>query len=103
MTSEIGSGRDAYKARGAVIPGGTWRAARRSRAASRSHRRALLRIGLGLLRSRPLQELVITAVIGLAALVGLARQNQARTRVRFAAWDKQQNLRHQRTTKIRPA
>jgi hypothetical protein len=46
---------------------------------------------------------VITAVIGLAALVGLARQNQARTRVRFAAWDKQQNLRHQRTTKIRPA
>jgi hypothetical protein len=64
---------------------------------------AMLRIGLGLLGSRPFHKLVITAVIGLAALAGLARENQARTFVRVAAWDRQQNLRHQRTARTRPA
>jgi len=104
MTSETGSGRDAYKARRAVIPGGTERAGRRrSRAASRNHHTVMLRIGLGLLLSRPFHKLVITAVIGLAALMGLARENQARSVARLSAWDKAQNLRRQRAAKIGPA
>jgi hypothetical protein len=89
--------------RSASAAAGTRRSARRSRAASRNHRRVMLRIGLGLLLSRPFHELVIAAVIGLAALVGLARENQARTRARLGAWDKGQNLRYQRTAKARPA
>jgi hypothetical protein len=96
MTSESGSGPDAYGARGAVVPG-TRRAARRSRAARRNRRMALLRIGLGLLLSSRFLVHVIAGVIGLAALAGLARENEARTVVRLAAWDKQQKLRHQRT------
>ena len=63
----------------------------------------MLRIGLGILRSRPFHRLVITAVLGLAALVGLARENQARTAAHLAAWDKAQNLRRQGAAKIRPA
>jgi hypothetical protein len=94
--SEIGSGRDACSVRGAVVPG-TRRAARRSRAARRNRRVALLRIGLGFLLSSRFLVHVITGLIGLAALAGLAQENEARTVVRLAAWDKQQNLRHQRT------
>ena len=63
----------------------------------------MLRIGLGILLSHPFHKLVITAVIGLAALAGLTRENRARTFARMAAWDKQQKLRQQRTAKIRPA
>jgi len=63
----------------------------------------MYRVGLGLLLSFPLHKLVITAVIGLAALAGLARENQARTVARVAAWDKAQNLRRQGAAKIRPA
>jgi hypothetical protein len=63
----------------------------------------MLSIGLGLVLSRRFGGRVIAGVIGLAALAGLARENQARTRARLGAWDKQQNLRHQRTAKIRPA
>jgi hypothetical protein len=87
MTSETGSGR----------------AARRSQAVRRNHRRAMLRIGFGFLLSPPVLELAITAVIGLAALVGLARENQARSVARFAAWDKAQTLRRQGAAKIRSA
>jgi hypothetical protein len=64
---------------------------------------AMLRIGLGILRSRPFLKLVIAAVIGLAALVGLARENEARNRGRMIAWDKAQKLRRQGTAKARPA
>jgi hypothetical protein len=63
----------------------------------------MLRIGLGLLLSRPFHVQVIAGVIGLAALAGLVRENQARTRARLAAWDNRQNLRYQRTAKARPA
>jgi hypothetical protein len=98
MTSETGSGR------AVMIPGGTERAARRrSRAAGRNHRRTLLRIGFGFLLSPPVIELAITAVIGLAALVGLARENQARSVARLAAWDKAQTLRREAAAKIRSA
>lgn len=64
---------------------------------------AIVRIGLGLLLSRRFHEHVIVGVIVVAALVGLARENQARSLARLAAWNKQQDLRHQHTAKIRPA
>jgi hypothetical protein len=64
---------------------------------------AMLSIGLGLVLSRRFNGQVIAGVIGLVALAGLARENHARTRARLGAWDKQHNLRHQRTAKIRPA
>ena len=87
-----------------MIPGGTERAARRrSRAVGRNHRRVLLRIGFGFLLSPPVVELGITAVIGLAALVGLARETQARSVARLAAWDKAQTLRREAAAKIRSA
>ena len=63
---------------------------------------AMLRMGLGLLRSRQLHAQVITG-IGLAALAGIARENQARAVTRLAAWNQQQTLRLQRKTKTRPA
>jgi len=98
MTSGTGSGR------GVMIPGGTERAARRrSRAASRTHRRVMLRIGFGFLTSPPVVELAITAVIGVAALVGLGRENEARSVARLAAWDKAQTLRREGAAKIRSA
>ena len=103
MTSHVGSGRDARTTPGAIAAAGTRGSAPRSRVASRNHRRVMLRIGLGLLLSRPFHELVIGGVIGLAALAGLARENQARTRARLAAWDKRQDLRYQRTAQARPA
>jgi len=98
MAGEAGSGR------GAMIPGRTERAARRtSRAASRTHRMVMLRIGFGFLASPPVVELAITAVIGLAALVGLGRENEARSVARLAAWDKAQTLRREGAAKIRSA
>jgi len=87
MTTETGSGRGA----------------RRSRAAGRNHRRVMLRIGFGFLLSPPVIELAITAVIGLAALIGLARENQARSVARLSAWDKAQTLRREGAAKIRSA
>jgi hypothetical protein len=43
-------------------------------------------------RSRHVHEQVIIGVIGLSALAGLARENQARARARVAAWDKATRL-----------
>ena len=103
MTSHVGSGRDARTTPGAIAAAGTHGSAPRSRVASRKYRRVMFRIGLGLVLSRPFHEVVIAGVIGLAALAGLARENQARTRARLAAWDKRQNLRYERTVKARPA
>jgi hypothetical protein len=51
-------------------------------------------LGVGLatlahvLRSRRFRVQVIIGVIGLAALVRIARENQAATLARLAAWDK---------------
>ena len=53
--------------------------------------------------SPPVVELAITAVIGLAALVGLGRENEARSVARLAAWDKAQTLRREGAAKIRSA
>jgi hypothetical protein len=63
----------------------------------------MLRIVLGILRSRTFHKLVITAVLALAALAGLGRESQARNLARMAAWDKAQKLRRQGTAKARPA
>lgn len=75
--------------------------------APRRHRRlVMLRIGLAgvasLLRSPKFHESVIVGVIGLASLARAARENQARTRARLAAWDKKQAMK-QGTTTARPA
>lgn len=78
-------------------------ARRRSPAGGRNHRMVMLRLGIGFLLSPPVVELAITALIGLAALVGLARENQARSVARLAAWDKAQALRHEGAAKIRSA
>jgi hypothetical protein len=88
---------------GAALVTRTGESAGRSRQVRRSQRMAILRIGLGILLSRRFHELVICAVIALAALAGLARENQTRTWARLVAWDRRQNLRHQRTAKARPA
>jgi hypothetical protein len=64
---------------------------------------ALLTIGLGLLRSRRFQESVIVGVVGLVALIALARQSNARARARLIAWDQKQTLRMQRRAKTRSA
>jgi len=67
----------------------------------------MLTIGLGVvanvLRSRRFHELVMVFVIGLAAVAGLSRENQARALARVVAWDEKRNLRDQRTPKARSA
>ena len=107
MAMEIGSGRDAHRTPGAVNSARTGGPAGQSRAASGERRVIMLAIGLGVvanvLRSPRFRELVIVGVIGLAAVAGLSRENQARTLARVAAWDKKRNLPHQRTPKARPA
>jgi hypothetical protein len=55
----------------------------------------MLMIGFGYLLSPPVLEVAITAVIALAALLGLGRESQARSSARFAAWDQAQALRSQ--------
>ncbi len=45
-----------------------------------------------LLRSRHSHRQVIIGVIGLSALAGFAREDQARARARLAAWDKARRL-----------
>ena len=74
---------------------GSRQAARQSRAVHRNHRRAMLMIGFGFLLSPPVLEVAITAVIALAALLGLGRESEARNAARFAAWDQAQALRRQ--------
>jgi hypothetical protein len=96
MTIAIGTGRGAYRARGTVIGPGPAVMARRSRLARRRQRRVWLRIGLGILRSRPFHERVILAIIGAAAIARIARESQARALARLAAWDRQQSLRQRR-------
>ena len=60
------------------------------RAARREHRVIMFGIELDavahLLRDRRLQERVITGVIGLVALAGLARETQERSLARLATW-----------------
>jgi len=54
-----------------------------------------------LLRDRRFQQSVITGMIGLAALVSMAREVRARGLARLMAWDKRQDRRLQRTVAVR--
>jgi len=96
MASNGRSGHPASRTAGDAFTARFGRSARQSRAAARNHRNAVLLIGLGFLRSGPVVELAIAGVLGLAAVAGLARENQARTWTRLAAWHNGQNVRHQR-------
>jgi hypothetical protein len=96
MTIEVGSGRDARKEPGAVIPARAGGPAWQSRTVSRQHGAIWLGIGLATLarcvRSRRFHGQVITGIIGLAALAGIARETQASALTRLAAWDKARRL-----------
>jgi len=54
-----------------------------------------------LLRDRRFQQTVITGMIGLAALVRMAREVRTRSLARLIAWDKRQDRRLQPTTAAR--
>jgi|HubBroStandDraft_6_1064221.scaffolds.fasta_scaffold186054_3 hypothetical protein len=103
MMSDIGPGRDAGRTPAVIGAAGAGRPERQPGTVSRGHRVALLTIALGLLRSRRFQEPVIIGVVGLVALIALARQSNARARERLIAWDKKQTLRAQRRAKTRSA
>jgi hypothetical protein len=49
-----------------------------------------------LLRDRRFQERVITGVIGLVALAGLARENRERSLARLATWSRKYSSRDRR-------
>lgn len=99
MATDTGSGHLAPRTAGAVRTARFGNSARQSRAAARNRRNAVLLIGLGFLRSRVVVELAIVGAIGLAAMAGLARENQAQTRARLTAFYNRQSLRHQRPIK----
>ncbi len=73
--------------------------------ASRDRRMAWLAVGLAAAVRLPqdpgFQRRVIMLAIGLAALGGLARNGQASSLARLAAWDKKQQLRAMRVVKGR--
>jgi hypothetical protein len=76
------------------------RPGRPSRAASRSHRKVRRKLGraaaINVLRSRRSHERVIVGILGVAALVGIALESQARALARLAAWDRQRRLHDRR-------
>ena len=92
MTIEGGSRRNARAEPGAVVPARAGGPAPQSGAVSRQQGAVWLGVGLAtlahVLRSRRFHVQVIIGVIGLAALVRIARENQAATLARLAAWDK---------------
>ena len=92
MTIEAGSRRNARDGLGAVLSARAAGPARRPRAASRQDGVVWLGVGLAtlahVLRSRRFHVQLITGVIGLGALLRIARENQAAALTRLAAWDK---------------
>ncbi len=99
MSTGTGSGHLGPRQATAVSTAGFGRSAGQPRATARNHRVALLMIGLGYLRSRPVAEAAVIGAVGVAALAGLARENQARNWARLAAWLARQSLRHERPIK----
>ncbi len=77
--------------------------ARSVRAADRNRRVALAGVVVVALarlpRDKRFQETVITLVIGLAALAAIARESQARSIARLAAWDERRHQRDLHTVK----
>jgi hypothetical protein len=96
MTMAAGPGRYARREPETVIGEGPAGTARGSRQARRRRRAVWLRIGLGILRSRPFHVRVIVIGIGLAAILRIARESQNRNIARLIAWDRRQKLRRQR-------
>jgi hypothetical protein len=94
MATDTGSGHLDPRTTSAVSAARFGRSAGQSQAGARNHRFALLLIGLGFLRSRRVIEAAIIGAVALAALAGLARENQTRNRARMAAWLKRQSSRH---------
>jgi hypothetical protein len=99
MATDTGSGHLAPRQASAVSTAGLDRSAGQPRAAARSHRVALLLIGLSYLRSRPVIEAAIIAAVGVAAVAGLARENQTKNWGRLAAWLNRQSQRYERPIK----
>lgn len=92
MTIEAGSRRNGRDGPGAMVPARTGGSAPRARAASRQDGVVWLGVGLAMLahvlRSRRFHVQVIIGVIGLGAVLRIARENQAAALTRLAAWDK---------------
>src|SRR5580700_8208124 len=84
--TEAGPSGDAQKTPRALISGGVHMSEGQARAASRSRDMILLGIGISavarLLGSRRFQVRVITGVIGVAALAGMARESEVPVMVR---------------------
>ena len=99
MTIATLAGRGAYRVRGTPTGAGPVRVARQSRRARRRQRAVWLRIGLGILRSRPFHERVILVVIGVAAVARIAQEGQDRAFARLAAWDQRQRQPVRRRTR----
>ncbi len=92
MTIEGGPRRNARDEPGGVVLARAGGPAPQSQAVSRQQGAVWLGVGLAtlahVLRSRRFRVQVIIGVIGLAALVRIARENQAAALSRLAAWDK---------------
>jgi hypothetical protein len=90
--------RHARQSPGAMTLGGPGEPTRQSLVTSRQRKVVMIVIGLVAAARLPLdrrfQRRVIMIVIGLAAAAGLARNGQAVSLARLAAWDKQQQLRN---------
>src|SRR5580700_3948055 len=89
--TEAGSSGDAQKTPRALISGGVQMSEGQARAASRTRDMILLAIGISavarLLGSRRFQVRVITGVIGVAALAGMARESEVPVMVRVILKD----------------
>jgi hypothetical protein len=100
MTIEARSARDGP---GAVLSARAGGPAPRPRAANRQAGVVWLGVGLAtlahVLRSRRFRVQVIVGVIGLGALVRIARENQAATLARLAAWDKARSATQRRAAR----
>ncbi|MEP7022850.1 MAG: hypothetical protein ABJB47_03370 [Actinomycetota bacterium] len=100
MIIKGGSARYADKAQGAQISRRPSASARSQQAVARRRDAVLLVIGVAafarLLWDSRAQQHVIMFAIGLAAVAALARESQARSLARLAAWDRSQNARRNR-------
>jgi hypothetical protein len=94
MRAEAESQHDVHGAPGAALPEGRSGQAGQPRQPREEGQRQMVVRGIELvavarfLGSRRFLERVVVGAIGLAALASLARENQARTLARVAAWDR---------------
>jgi hypothetical protein len=104
MTAEV-ERRRSGPGQSEVISPGTGSGRARQAWASREHRMIVRGAELGalvhLLRDRRFQQNLITGIIGLAALVRIAREGRTRMLTCLMAWDKRQDRRNQPTAAAR--